>query len=167
MCRGGHGALIKSVKLLPHCTLKKCIFHLCSVFIYACFSKALVSCLSSFHICLGRCQSCEGFVLYCLGHIHVNCVCTLSHTAELLYAHNQLCVHSQGSLPLGKKKKGQMEMYNKALLLWHRFPSDHCPHFFIYSHVLSLKSFVYLLIDLAMPGLKLQRVGSLVAACEL
>lgn len=60
-----------------------------------------------------------------------------------------------------------MEMYNKALLLWHRFPSDHCPHFFIYSHVLSLKSFVYLLIDLAMPGLKLQRVGSLVAACEL
>lgn len=135
MCRGGHGALIKSVKLVPHYTFKEHISNLCSVFVYACFSKALVSCLCSFHTCLGRYQSCEGFVLYWLVHILVNCVCTFSHTGRTAVCPQPAVCPFSGSLCLWAKKKGQMEMHNKAFLLWHSFPSHHCPHSPSYTHM--------------------------------
>lgn len=161
MCRDGHAAFIKSVELVPHYTFKEHIFHLCSVFIYACFSKALVNCLCGFHTCLGRYQSCEGFVLYCLVHIHVNCVCTFSHTGRTAVC-PQPAVYPFSESAFGQKRRDKWKCITK-LCSWHSFPSDHWSHSPSYTHRSCLFYFLYL----AIPGLKLQHVESLVAAYEL
>ena len=43
VCRDGEGTLIKPVNLISHNTSKELVFNLCSVFLYAYFSKALVA----------------------------------------------------------------------------------------------------------------------------